>query len=663
LVEGAKREGGLTVAETREQLEQQAMVLLQKEKTEEALDVYLKILKLSKGDIRVRQKLADLYLALDKKPEAIRQLRDVAKGQIKDGQHRVAVVVLKKLHELNPTDIETLGQLARSQKEVGFGDDAKVTYTLVIDMLDTKPREALPYVNDLIALSPGEIPPKVKLAEVLFSCGQTDEAFGTWIKLGREACRRGNMLDQALFLERGLKIKDEDVECLEGAAEARIALGAPKEALVHIQKAYAINPNSTRVLSMLAQCFEVMEQQPKAKKVLMQLATIYEENNELVERLEVLKRAAICDPKDTALNSEVGAAVVIAEMVQMRIHEQDWSKAKEDDEGAVVIRAAVLARYGFLDRAKTVLEDCNGLRQNTSVRALLAEVHAELGEVDSAIAEMKAIEMAEAQADIQTRVLVLQEKFNALKGDADPEEDFEMEISMDEEESEEEAAPEEAVSAAPDAAESEGEAEGEAEGDRLAAAGDKDAAIAAYQKALENDPSNESVLMKLGELFASTGGAEPVNLPMDALQEMEPAAGFSGFESFGDKAPAQAVTSSLELDPAYLVIRGQIMLGKIDAAQSAAEARDDLLGACALAEILANQGDVKQARRVLQEKMDDVDEDAPGFAEGLWGLARTAAMLGKARTTARLLREMEALAPGHRAADVSVLRAGMGAKK
>jgi hypothetical protein len=66
---------------------------------------------------------------------------------------------------------------------------------------------------------------------------------------------------------------------------------------------------------------------------------------------------------------------------------------------------------------------------------------------------------------------------------------------------------------------------------------------------------------------------------------------------------------------------------------------------------------------VLQEKMDDVDEDAPGFPEGLWGLARTAAMLGKARTATRLLREMENLAPGHRAADVLVLCAAMDAKE
>ena len=188
------------MAESRDQLEQQAMLLLQKDKKEEAIDVYLKLLKLSKGDIRVRQKLADLYLAIGKKPEAIRQLRDVAAGQMKEGQHRAAVVILKKLHELNPTDAQTLGQLGEAQKAVGFNEDAKEAYRKVIDMLETKPKLALPYVQELISLCPGEVPPKVKLAEVLARCGRSDEAFDQWVKLGREARRRGSTLDQALFM-------------------------------------------------------------------------------------------------------------------------------------------------------------------------------------------------------------------------------------------------------------------------------------------------------------------------------------------------------------------------------------------------------------------------------------------------------------------------------
>ena len=59
--------------------------------------------------------------------------------------------------------------------------------------------------------------------------------------------------------------------------------------------------------------------------------------------------------------------------------------------------------------------------------------------------------------------------------------------------------------------------------------------------------------------------------------------------------------------------------------------------------------------------MDEVDEDANGYAEGLWGLARYAAMVGKVRTAGRLLAELQQLAPGHRAADIATLQGGMDA--
>ena len=645
------------MAENRDQLEQQAMLLLQKDKKEEAVDIYLKILKLTKGDIRVRQKLADLYLALGRKPEAIRQLRDVAAGQMKEGQHRAAVVVLKRLHELNPTDAQTLGMLGESQRLVGFTEEAKEAYLKVIDMLEPKPKLALPYVQELIAISPGEIPPKVKLAEVLSRCGRSDEAHEQWVKLGADSRRRGSTLDQALFLERALKIKETDVGSLEGAAEARIALGAPKEALVHIQKAYAVDPDSTRVLSMLGQCFELMEQQPKAKKVFLQLAKVFEERNDVVDRMDALQRAAACDPDDAALASEVGAAVAMAERVKLRLSAQEWSAPSSEEEAQVVVRARVLADYGFPDRAKAVLEESNGVRESVSVRAMMAEVLAQLDDVTGAIAEMEAIAGGDdVRSDVATRVLVLRGDFDSLGTGVEPAE-IEMSIEMDDEEEEEEVSldmeEEEDVPASDSA--SSGGVDHESEGDRLAAEGDAEGAIAAYQAALESDPTNEAVLMKLGELFAADAG-EVQEMPMEALAPIESVV---RAEPVAAEPVAARAPNTLSLDPSYVRLQGLVLLGQLEAAGAEAEERDDLLGACILAEVQALGGDAKGARRVLQEAMDEVDEDAEGYPEGLWGLARYAAMLGKARTAQRLLGEMDIIAPGHRAREVAALKAGM----
>jgi tetratricopeptide (TPR) repeat protein len=655
------------VAEDRNQLEQQAMLLLQKDKKDEAIDVYLKLLKLSKGDIRVRQKLADLYLGLGRKPEAIRQLRDVAAGQMKEGQHRAAVVILKKLHELNPTDVQTLGQLGDSQRTVGFTSDAKETYEKVIEMLIPSPKQALPYVEKLVALAPGEIQAKVKLAEVLIRCGRADDSFNQWVKLGRESRRRGSTLDQALFMEKGLKIKEEDIECLESAAEARIALGAPKEALVHIQKSYALEPGSTHVLSMLAQCFELMEQQEKAKKVLLQLAKNLEERGEMVERLEALKRALACDPDDTELKEEVGSAGTLADQIKMNLTDKEWSKPLSEEEGAIVFRAQVLSDYGFADRARTLLEDCDEPREAVSVRTMLAEVLIQLGEVDAAITEMELIDVGdEAKEDIAVRVLVLREDFDSLGAGAvleqmdfeveEDEDDGDMELEMDdpdEEEAIEEPPPEESATL---------------EGDRLAAAGDRDGAIAAYQRALEVDPSNEGVLMKLGEIIASGDDDGPANLPNDALEPVGSARGGGDFSGFGGiveqrttaaTPPAAPAVDLMPVDAEYHGLLGLLMIGKVSEVEARIEDRADLLSACLRAEIACAAGDAKKARRMLQEMMDEVDEDAHGYSEGLWGLARYATMVGKSRTALRLLSELREIGPGHRIADIATLEAGI----
>ena len=146
-----------------------------------------------------------------------------------------------------------------------------------------------------------------------------------------------------------------------------------------------------------------MEQQPKAKKVFLQLAKVFEERNDVVDRMDALQRAAACDPDDAALASEVGAAVAMAERVKLRLSAQEWSAPSSEEEAQVVVRARVLADYGFPDRAKAVLEESNGVRESVSVRAMMAEVLAQLDDVSGAIAEMEAIAGGDESARMSLR--------------------------------------------------------------------------------------------------------------------------------------------------------------------------------------------------------------------------------------------------------------------
>ena len=78
------------------------------------------------------------------------------------------------------------------------------------------------------------------------------------------------------------------------------------------------------------------------------------------------------------------------------------------------------------------------MRESVSVRAMMAEVLAQLDDVSGAIAEMEAIAGGDdVRADVATRVLVLRGDFDSLGTGVEPAE-IEMSIEMDDEEEEEE---------------------------------------------------------------------------------------------------------------------------------------------------------------------------------------------------------------------------------
>ncbi len=662
------------------------MAHLGKGKTEAALKSYQGVLRIDPRDIRIRQKIADLYLQLGKKPEAMRQMREVAIGHIGEDQHRQALVVLKQLQKLKPKDDEVYGLMGDCYTAEGFIPDAREAYEKTLELLETKPKEGLPYAAKLMAIAPGEMLPKVNHAELLQRSGKLEDAAAAWKALGMEARRRGNSADQTAFNERALRLDEGDLECLEGAAEARIQLGEPKEALVHIQKAYTASPSSERVLSMLAQCFELMDQKPKAKKVLQQLAKLYEDMNEPIGRRDALQRAFACEPEDVELSDLVGAAVARAERCEMRLTDHKWSEAKDEAVGQVVVEAEVLARYGFADRAKEVIENSPPeVRQSLAARARLVETLTELGNLNGALEELSALEVVAAEDTVvlnavRTRAGALKGDFDEAEADALPpaeaeleaEEVVELELEIEDEDEEED-------DAAPVAA----EGSVEARADALAAAGAIEAAVAAYQEVLTRDPGNTDVLTKLGALVAGDEedappeAEEPFDLPAEALspvaQEAEVVSDMPDFQSIfaeqgaqptaGPPAAAPDPTSAIAGDEVAVEARALLLVGLYDEVIEQVKDQQDLVSAVMCAEARSRLGDPAKARKSLRRALDDASEKDPGHPEALWVLACLQAVTGKGKAAGRTLDDLEDLELGYRSVEIAALRRGIAVLK
>jgi len=379
----------------------------------------------------------------------------------------------------------------------------------------------------------------------------------------------------------------------------------------------------------------------------------------------------------------VGAAVARAERAQLRLTDGDWGQPSTKEEAEAVVRASILLRYGFPDRAKDVLQGADvSLQATSAVQANLVEVYVALEELEAAQNLIGV--MRESQADGGSDLLeALSVRSAALRGDFDAageeapvvEESETLVIEDDEEVVEMEMEVEDDSDGADDEP-------AEARGDRLAAEGDVDGAMAAYRSGLAEDPTNETLLMKIGELLNSGEEPEPMaELPMESLEAMEEADEESGsslpdFQSIfdgGGSAPAPTPTatptatpaaptassSPQEEDEVLSEARGRLLVGQYAQVAEILGDVDELSAHVLMAKALMRLDDVAGAMRQLRDAMDEADEDDSAGAESLWLLARLQAVSGKHKAATKTLDKLVRKDASHRPLEVAALRRGI----
>ena len=237
----------------RNRLEQEAVKFLQKGKTEQAIQRYQALVRDDPRDRRIRQKLVELYIQVGRYTEGEQHLRQLVKSFVRKGQERQAVPLLKQLVKLKPDDHELKEELGDLFITTGFPDQARKIYDETLEMLErVYPDKAVPILQKIIKLAPAELPQQIKLAELYEASNWSEKACNEWQRLAGEARRLGRREDRARFLEYALRLRPDQLHVLQDAAEARLNLSAPQEALIHLQAAYEADATEPRTLGLLA---------------------------------------------------------------------------------------------------------------------------------------------------------------------------------------------------------------------------------------------------------------------------------------------------------------------------------------------------------------------------------------------------------------------------
>ena len=210
-------------------LVEQAEKLLQKGKTAEALDTYLRVLAVDLANDAARQMAADLCLSMQRVPEAVNLFGEMFERQIQAGDATRASLTYKKLcRYAKPTWEQRLrfGQLLESSNR----KLAAETYETVIEELVKlgDKSNALGVLKLVVALDPGE-KNLMRLGELSSQIGDSTGAAAAFLQLGQLA--EAQAQDATPYFERAYS---------ENSRDATIALAYGKSLLAQGQAGAAI---------------------------------------------------------------------------------------------------------------------------------------------------------------------------------------------------------------------------------------------------------------------------------------------------------------------------------------------------------------------------------------------------------------------------------------
>ncbi len=579
---------------------------------EGALRAYQGILRVEPRDKRVRQRVGELLIKLQRPREAETHFREVLEALQKEGNFRAAVAVAKQLLATRPEDAALNQEIGELYVASGYPNDARSHFdnAMRLHLNGQRPLDAARSAARIADLAPGEPIFRLKLAELLEAGGDKSGAAVAYRTVADEFRRRGRMDEVGRIAELLLKLNPESVEPLLDAASARIEAGDPRRALVHLQVAYTRDPLDSRTLDLLARAFEGAGQPDRATKVLVKLAEVAAERGDPVLEADALRRAARIAPEDGELQGRLAVAEERRQRLERRITVLGFAQPVDEFEVTAVVRAEVQARYGFADRAEATLRAALATRPDApALIAGLAELAATQGRTADALRLMESLVVRASGADADA----LRERLTLLAG------------------------------VAPAAADE----NAEQRGDRLEAAGDHDGAMTAYREALSANPLDDNVLGKIASVRTAMRAAMVLD-DDGTYAEVSP-------DLLEDESPD---------DELYAEARSLLSIGMYADALSLVDERKELSARLVTALAHKGLGDVNKAVDVLREATNDAAEGDPVYVEALFELAGLYVQTGKQRSALRMLEEVRELDPAFRPDEVDArvrgLRKAMG---
>jgi len=152
---------------------------------DKAIKSYQDALALDLGDQRVRQRLAEMLIRVNRLDEARSEFSAVGKALATSGFYLKAIAVYKQIEKLFPDDITITLTLASLNEKHGLIAQAMAEYKKAFEYYERQPNmaEAVKVLEAMQKVDPQNVNIRLKLAEVLHQLGKLDDSYQAFVSL------------------------------------------------------------------------------------------------------------------------------------------------------------------------------------------------------------------------------------------------------------------------------------------------------------------------------------------------------------------------------------------------------------------------------------------------------------------------------------------------
>ncbi len=263
-------------------VKQDAEKLEKEGKLDKAIALYRQITDDNPRDWNTINKIGDLYAKLNRTREASEEYAKVADFYAKDGFLLKAIALWKKINRLDATALDPYLNLADLYAKQGLMMEAKSQYQIVVDeyIKRGRARDAGDVLRKMADIDPSDLKIQSKLADLYLRDGNTAKAIEVHVGIADELTKKGHLNEALQVLEKGLKIDAKSARLRGEMARIHLVQKNFEKAAQYLEDVVRQAPQDTQMLFRLGEAYIGSKKIEEAEAIFKRLLEIDPEDSE-----------------------------------------------------------------------------------------------------------------------------------------------------------------------------------------------------------------------------------------------------------------------------------------------------------------------------------------------------------------------------------------------